>query len=98
MTLGTSVGWADVYPSTYPDNWIDVTGLSGCFAVVHRVDPGNGILESNEANNVSSKIVRLPYKPGPQRCPRAAPPAPTPPAPAPPAPRRPLPPPTRPTA
>ena len=37
MTLGTSVGWADVYPSTYPDNWIDVTGLRGCFAVVHRV-------------------------------------------------------------
>ena len=70
VTLGTSVGWADVYPSTYPDNWIDVTGLSGCFAVVHRADPGNGIFESNEANNVSSKIVRLPYKPGPQRCPR----------------------------
>ena len=58
------MGWADVYPSTYPDNWIDVTGLSGCFAVVHRADPGNDIFESNEANNVSSKIVRLPYKPG----------------------------------
>jgi hypothetical protein len=78
VTLGTSVGWADVYPSTYPDNWIDVTGLSGCYAVVHRVDPGNGIFESNEANNISSKTVRLPYKPGPQRCPRKAP-APTPP-------------------
>jgi hypothetical protein len=95
ITLGTSVGWADVYPSTYPDNWIDVTGLSGCFAVVHRADPGNGIFESNEANNVSSKIVRLPYKPGPQRCqpvqpaPPPAPPTP-PPAPAPP----PTPPPT----
>ena len=92
VSLGTSVGWADVYPSTYPDNWIDVTGLRGCFAVVQRADPGNGIFESNEANNVSSKIVRLPYKPGPQRCPRAAPtppaPPPTPvppPAPAPPA-------------
>jgi hypothetical protein len=94
VTLGTSVGWADVYPSTYPDNWIDVTGLSGCFAVVHRVDPGNGIFEANEANNVSSKIVRLPFKPGPQRCPRPAPapPAPTPPLPAP------TPPPTPPTA
>jgi hypothetical protein len=55
-----------------------VTGLSGCFAVVHRVDPQHHILESNEANNVSSKIVRLPFKPGPQRCPRLAP---TPPAP-----------------
>jgi lysyl oxidase len=81
VTLGTSVGWADVYPSTYPDNWIDVTGLRGCFAVVQRVDPANHIFESNEGNNMSSKTVRLPFKAGPQRCPRAAP-APAPPAPA----------------
>jgi Lysyl oxidase len=74
VTLGTSVGWADAYPSTYPDNWIDVTGLTGCFAVVHRVDPLHHIFESNETNNVSSKIVRLPFKPGPQHCPRPAPP------------------------
>lgn len=73
VTLGTSVGWADAYPSTYPDNWIDVTGLSGCFAVVQRADPGRGIFESNEANNISTTIVRLPFKPGPQRC---SPPAP----------------------
>jgi hypothetical protein len=73
VTLGTSPGWADVYPSTYPDNWIDVTGLIGCFAVVHRVDPEHHVLEANDANNVSSKIVRLPYKPGPQHCPRMAP-------------------------
>jgi Lysyl oxidase len=73
VTLGTSPGWADVYPASYPENWIDVTGLAGCFAVVHRVDPERHIFESNEANNVSSKIVRLPYKPGPQRCPRPAP-------------------------
>jgi Lysyl oxidase len=86
VTLGTSVGWADIYPSTYPDNWIDVTGLRGCFAVVLRVDPGHHIFEVDETNNVSSRIVRLPYKPGPQRCPRPAPtppPAPAPPAPAP---------------
>lgn len=81
VTLGTSVGWADVYPSTYPDNWIDVTGLGGCFAVVQRVDPGHVIFEINEDNNVSSRIVRLPYKPGPQRCPQPAPVAPAPPVP-----------------
>jgi hypothetical protein len=86
VTLGTSVGWADVYPSTYPDNWIDVTGLEGCFAVVHRADPAQHIFESNEANNVSSKIVRLPFKPGPQHCPRPAPVPPPAPVPAPPAP------------
>ncbi|HEX7300072.1 MAG TPA: hypothetical protein VF257_13825 [Solirubrobacteraceae bacterium] len=73
VTLGTSPGWADIYPASYPDNWIDVTGLSGCFALVHRVDPAHHILESNEANNVSSKIVRLPFKPGAQHCPRKAP-------------------------
>ncbi len=82
VTLGTSVGWADIYPSRYPDNWIDVTGLRGCFAIVQRVDPGHHIFESNEANNLSSRIVRLPFKHGPQRCPRPAPAA----APAPPAP------------
>ena len=81
VTLGTSVGWADVYPSTYPDNWIDVTGLSGCFAIVQRVDPNRHIFEINEGDNVSSRIVRLPYKPGPQRCPKPAP-VPAPPAPA----------------
>ena len=89
VTLGTSVGWADVYPASYPDNWIDVTGFSGCFAVVHRADPAQHIFESNENNNVSSKIVRLPYKPGPQHCPRPAPtppPAPAPPPPVPPPP------------
>jgi hypothetical protein len=92
VTLGTSVGWADIYPSTYPDNWIDVTGLRGCFAIVQRVDPGHHIFESNEANNVSSRIVRLPFKRGPQRCPQPAPPAPAPPAPAPPPPPAPAPP------
>jgi hypothetical protein len=74
VTLGISVGWADGYPTSYPENWIDVTGLSGCFAIVQRVDPLHRVFESNEANNVSSRIVRLPFKPGPQRCPRPAPP------------------------
>jgi hypothetical protein len=76
VTLGISRGWADAYPRSYPDNWIDVTGLRGCFAIVHRVDPLHHILESNEANDVASRIVRLPYRPGPQGCPvPAAPPA-----------------------
>jgi Lysyl oxidase len=68
VTLGTSVGWSDVYPATYPEQWIDVTGLRGCFAYVHAADPLNGIYESNEFNNTSRVVVRLPYRPGPQRC------------------------------
>jgi hypothetical protein len=72
--VGMSVGWADAYPPTYPDNWIDVTGLQGCFAIVHRVDPLHHVFESNENNNVASRIVRLPYRPGPQGCPIPPPP------------------------
>jgi hypothetical protein len=64
VTLGTSVGWADVYPPAYPEQWIDVTGLRGCFAYVHTADPENGIYESNEDNNEAQVIVRLPFEPG----------------------------------
>jgi len=73
VTLGTSVGWADVYPASYPGNVIDVTGLAGCFVVRHVADPQNHILESNEANNVSARVVRLPYRGGAQGCPAYAP-------------------------
>ena len=60
-TLGTSVGWADVYPPSYPEQWIDVTGLRGCFAYVHTADPENGVYESNEHNNEAQVIVQLPF-------------------------------------
>jgi hypothetical protein len=74
VTLGTSVGWADVYPASYPGNVIDVTGLRGCFVVRHVADPLNHVLESNEADNVSVRVVRLPYEPGFQGCPAFVPP------------------------
>ncbi len=62
VTLGTSVGWSDVYPSTYHEQWINVTGRRGCFAYVHIADPKNGIYESNEDNNEGETIVRLPWR------------------------------------
>jgi hypothetical protein len=68
VTVGTSVGWADVYPRDYPGNYIEVTGLIGCFAVLHRVDPERHIFESSEANNVAGRTIRLPYRPGRQNC------------------------------
>jgi hypothetical protein len=61
VTLGTSVGWADVYPPSYPEQWIDVTGLRGCFAYVHIADPNNRLYESDEDNNEAQVIVRLPF-------------------------------------
>jgi subtilase family serine protease len=73
VTLGTSVGWADVYPASYPGNFIDVTGLSGCFVILHRADPANHIIEVDETNNVAARVVRLPFKPGPQGCPAYVP-------------------------
>ena len=62
VTLGTSVGWSDIYPSTYDEQWIDVTGLRGCFAYVLRVDPLGLLYESGEGNNVSQRRVRLPFR------------------------------------
>jgi len=68
LVLGTSVGWSDVYPSNYDLQWIDVTGLRGCFAYLLRADPRGLLYEENERNNLSQRIVRLPYRDGPQRC------------------------------
>lgn len=60
VTLGTSVGWSDVYPYEYPEQWIDVTGLAGRFAYVQIADPHHRLLEFDKANNVSETYVSLP--------------------------------------
>jgi len=71
VTLGTSVGWADIYPAGYDRNWIDVTGLSGCFAYVHIADPEQHLAEEREDNNSAQTGVRLPWQgPGRGSCPR----------------------------
>lgn len=62
VTLGTSVGWSDIYPSTYDQQWIDVTGLRGCFAYVLHLDPGNVLFELNKKDNWSQRIIRLPWR------------------------------------
>jgi hypothetical protein len=71
VTLGTSVGWSDIYPSTYHENWIDVGGLKGCFSYVHIADPDDVMYESNEDDNRSQVVVRLPFKGNAKGCPRA---------------------------
>jgi hypothetical protein len=74
LRLGVSPGWADIYPSTYHENWISVTGLTGCFAFVHRADPLGELVEEREDNNVGVRIIRLPARHGsvaPRGCPRA---------------------------
>jgi hypothetical protein len=62
VTLGTSVGWSDIYPADYDKQWIDVSGLHGCFAFVMTVDPQHLLFESNEDDNTSQRLVRLPFR------------------------------------
>jgi hypothetical protein len=62
VTLGTSVGWSDIYPADYSKQWIPVKGLRGCFAFVMRVDPANLLYESNERDNSARRLVHLPFR------------------------------------
>lgn len=62
VTLGISVDWADGYPAKYPENWIDVSGLAGCFAIVQRADPTNVIRETDEGDNTTTRTITLPYR------------------------------------
>ncbi len=62
VTLGTSVGWSDIYPADYDKQWIGVGGLRGCFAFVMTVDPNGLLFESNENDNSSRRLVRLPFR------------------------------------
>jgi hypothetical protein len=62
VTLGTSVGWSDIYPADYDKQWINVAGLRGCFAFVMRVDPQSLLYESSENDNSSRRLVHLPFR------------------------------------
>ncbi len=62
VRLGTSVGWSDIYPAPYDKQWIEVSGLRGCFAYVMTVDPKGLLFESNEDDNSSRRRVRLPFR------------------------------------
>ena len=67
VRLGTSVGWSDVYPASYHEQWVDVTGLRGLFDLVHIADPRDGLEELDEANNAASARMRLPLRRAPAR-------------------------------
>jgi hypothetical protein len=61
VRLGTSVGWSDIYPAPYHQQWINVAGLSGCFVFEMTVDPRENLFESNERDNSSRRRVQLPF-------------------------------------
>src|SRR3954451_4073059 len=60
VRLGTSVGWSDVYPATYHEQWIDVTGLHGRFLYVLIANPSGVIYTSNKRAPRASRLVRIP--------------------------------------
>lgn len=60
VTLGVSVGWSDIYPSGYHQQFINVSGLRGCYAFRMVADPKNHLRESNENDNASRVLIRLP--------------------------------------
>ncbi|MGI8730761.1 MAG: hypothetical protein ACR2LK_12380 [Solirubrobacteraceae bacterium] len=43
----------------YHEQYVDVTGLRGCYLLRHIADPREHVLESDETNNFSQVRVRL---------------------------------------
>jgi hypothetical protein len=60
VVLGTSVGWSDVYPSTYHEQWIDVTGLHGSYRYVLIADPTGVIYTTSARPAEASRLVAIP--------------------------------------
>ena len=59
VTLGISIGWSDVYPSGYYQNYVSVNGLKGCYLLREIADPLNRLSELAEDNNVGQRRIRL---------------------------------------
>lgn len=57
--MGISVGWKESYPTGYHEQYVDVTGLRGCYVLRHIADHKGHVLESDESNNMSQVRVRL---------------------------------------
>jgi hypothetical protein len=64
--LGISIGWADVYPTQLPGQWVEATGLdAGQYWLEVIADPYNRIQESDETNNTTRILVNLFFIPDP---------------------------------
>jgi len=63
-SMGLSVGWQESYPAGYHEQYVDVTGLRGCFSLRHVADHLQHVFESDESNNTSQTRVRLPPRGG----------------------------------
>lgn len=58
--MGLSIGWGDIYPSTLPDQYIDVTGLpDGLYRLIVTADAEGWFAESDEDNNATWADIEL---------------------------------------
>lgn len=64
VRMGISAGWEESYPPGYFEQYVDVTGLSGCFSLRHIADPLLHVYESDESNNMAETRVHLPPRRG----------------------------------
>ncbi len=63
LTEGISVGYGDDYEPTLEGQSLRLTGLpAGRYVLVHRVNVGRALRESNYANNASSMLVELRWR------------------------------------
>lgn len=59
-TQGLAVGWADIYGSQLPNQWIDITTLpAGQYWLEAVVNPEFNLLESNYSNNFARILIDL---------------------------------------
>ncbi len=57
---GLSRGWGDTYPTTLPDQAIDITGVQdGTYTVQVKADAVGAVRESNENNNTASVKIQI---------------------------------------
>ena len=58
--MGMSIGWGDIYPSTLPDQFIDVTNVpDGFYRLVVTADPGGWFTEASDENNFTWVSLEL---------------------------------------
>jgi len=57
---GVSVGWADVYRYTLPDQYFDVTGMpAGIYKLTFKVDFNGFFTESRHDDNIASTLIEI---------------------------------------
>ncbi len=68
---GIAPGYGDNYRQWLDGQWVDITGLAaGRYVLVHRVNRGRPLVESNYANNASSVLLSLTWPTGKQGFPQ----------------------------